>query len=64
MWENGAMVRYLARAMVLLLVIGGLYAWWDPRDVAAPDRTKFIRATPAASSATSRSASSDSRKTR
>eukprot|EP00903_Cladosiphon_okamuranus_P010778 g10184.t1 len=60
-WENGTVVRYMARALCVLLAAGGLYAWYDPKEVKAPDRTKFIRATPAG--ATPRS-TSNSRKTK
>lgn len=28
-WENGTVVRYLARAMAVILAVAGLYAWND-----------------------------------
>ena len=49
-WENGTVVRYLARGLAFVLAMGGLYAWKDSKVVPKPDRTKFIRATPAAES--------------
>ncbi|CAM9711378.1 unnamed protein product [Ectocarpus sp. 13 AM-2016] len=63
-WENGTVVRYLARIMALLLAAAGLYAWNDKDVRQKPDRT--IKDTPPRSSRTSSrsSSASDSRKMR
>eukprot|EP00752_Nemacystus_decipiens_P006763 g6073.t1 len=61
-WENGTVVRWMARGLCLLLAVGGLFAWWDPREVKAPDRTKFQRGGPGAVPATAK-VPSNSRKT-
>ncbi|CAN0296031.1 unnamed protein product [Hapterophycus canaliculatus] len=67
-WENGTVVRYMARALALVLAMAGLYAWNDKTVAAKPDRT--IKDTPPRSRvrATTRAAvaagGSDSRKKR
>ncbi|CAM9380924.1 unnamed protein product [Scytosiphon promiscuus] len=67
-WENGTVVRYIARGMALLLAMAGLYAWADKNVAEKPDRT--IKDTPPRSRvrATTRAAAtattSESRKTR